>query len=99
MDIYACNGTAAQRWTFSGGTLVVLGKCLADPHRGGNGTALVIWTCNGSRSQLWTHRSNGEYRLSLNGLCLTDPSGSQVNGTPVEIRTCHNNTSQHWSGP
>ena len=99
VDIYTCNGTAAQRWTFSGGALVVIGMCLNDPHRGGNDTALVIWTCNGHTSQQWTHRSNGEYVLKLNGLCLTDPGNSRVNGVPVQVRTCHNYTDQHWSGP
>jgi serine protease len=99
VDIYTCNGTGAQRWTFSGGELVVLGKCLYDPHSGGAGTSLVIWTCNGHNTELWTHRSNGEYVLKQNGLCLTDPSNSKVNGTPVQIRACHNSGNQHWSGP
>src|SRR5215469_6497157 len=99
VDIYTCNGTGAQRWTFSGGELIVLGKCLDDPHSGGGSAGVVIWTCNGHNSELWTHRSNGEYVLKQNGLCLTDPSSSKVNGTPVQVRACHNYKDQHWSGP
>ena len=45
------------------------------------------------------HHSNGEYVLALNGLCLTDPSGSATNGTQVVIRTCSNFADQHWTGP
>jgi Ricin-type beta-trefoil lectin domain/Putative Ig domain len=99
VDIWTCNGTGAQRWTFSGSALSVLGTCLADPSGGGAGTKLVIFTCNGQPSQTWSHRSNGEYVLALNGLCLTDPSSSTVNGTQVQIRTCQNFKDQHWSLP
>jgi hypothetical protein len=60
---------------------------------------LVIWGCNTHLSQLWTHRSNGEYVLQLNGLCLTDPNGSSVNGTQVQIRACQNFADQHWTLP
>lgn len=79
--------------------LSVLGKCLADSTGGGTGTKLVIFTCNAQASQTWSHRSNGEYVLALNGLCLTDPSGSSVNGTQVQLRTCQNFKDQHWSLP
>jgi hypothetical protein len=99
VDIWTCNGTAAQKWTFSGGHLMVLGKCLNDAAHTGAGTKLVIWGCNTHLSQLWTHRSNGEYVLKLNGLCLTDPNGSSVNGTQVQIRVCKNFADQHWTLP
>ena len=99
MDIWTCNGTVAQMWTFSGGALSVQGKCLDDSSQGGAGSKLVIWTCNGHNAQLWTHRSNGEYVLKLNGLCLTDPSGSSVNGTQVQIRACNDFADQKWTLP
>ncbi len=99
VDIWTCNGTVAQMWTFTGGALSVQGKCLDDASQGGAGSKLVIWTCNGHKAQLWTHKSNGEYVLKLNGLCLTDPSGSSVNGTQVQIRTCNDFADQKWTGP
>jgi Ricin-type beta-trefoil lectin domain/Putative Ig domain len=99
VDIWTCNGTVAQMWTFSGGELSVQGKCLDDSSQGGSGAKLVIWTCNGHNAQLWTHKSNSEYVLKLNGLCLTDPSGSSTNGTQVQIRRCRNFADQHWTGP
>ena len=99
VDIWTCNGTGAQKWTFSGGALSVLGKCLDDASQGGAGAKLVIWTCNGHKAQTWTHRANGEYVLKLNGLCLTDPNASSVDGTQVVVRTCRNFADQHWSLP
>jgi Ricin-type beta-trefoil lectin domain/Putative Ig domain len=99
VDIWTCNNTVAQMWTFSGGALSVQGKCLDDSSQGGTNSKLVIWTCNGHAAQTWTHKSNGEYVLKLNGLCLTDPSGSSVNGTQVQIRTCNAFADQKWSLP
>jgi Ricin-type beta-trefoil lectin domain len=100
VDIWSCNGTAAQQWTFNNGELeVALGKCLDNSSGGLNGTKLVLWTCNGHKAQTWTHLSNGEYVLESNGLCLTDPSDSTTNGTQVQIRTCKANADQKWSLP
>jgi ricin-type beta-trefoil lectin protein/putative Ig domain-containing protein len=99
VDIWTCNNTTSQKWTFSGGELSVLGKCLDDSSQGGAGAKLVVWTCNGHAAQTWTHKSNGEYVLKLNGLCLTDPSGSATNGTQVVIRKCAAFADQTWTLP
>jgi Ricin-type beta-trefoil lectin domain/Putative Ig domain len=99
VDIWSCNGTVAQKWTFSNGALSVVGMCLDDVTQGGPDSKLVIWRCNGNKAQTWSHRSNGEYVLKLNGLCLTDPSASSVNGTQVQIRSCSDNKDQKWSLP
>jgi ricin-type beta-trefoil lectin protein/putative Ig domain-containing protein len=99
VDIWTCNNTVSQKWTFINGELSVLGKCLDDSSQGGAGAKLVIWTCNGHAAQTWKHNSSNEYVLKLNGLCLTDPSGSATNGTQVVIRKCANFADQHWTGP
>jgi chitinase len=99
VDIWSCNGTTAQEWTFSNHQLSVLGKCLDDSSQGGAGSTLVIWTCNGHKAQTWAHFSNGEYQLKLNKLCLTDPSDSTTNGTQVKIHVCKDNADQKWSKP
>ena len=99
VDIWTCNNTPAQTWTFSAGALVVLGKCLDDVTGGGSGSKLVIFTCNGHKTQTWSHRSNGEYVLKLDSLCLTDPGSSTVNGTQVDIQACKDTKDQRWSVP
>ena len=100
IDIWDCNNTGAQEWIYhSNHTLSVLGSCLSDRKYTGAGTKLVLWSCIGHKNEQWTHRSNGEYVLATNGLCLTDPSNSTVNGTQVEIRSCQNFSDQHWSLP
>jgi hypothetical protein len=81
VDIWTCNGTSAQVWTFANHQVSVLGKCLDDSTQGGADSPLVIWSCNGHKAQTWAHFANGEYVLALNHLCLTDPSDSTTNGT------------------
>jgi Ricin-type beta-trefoil lectin domain/Putative Ig domain len=99
IDIWTCNSTSAERWSYNGKTLNVLGGCLSDKHYTGAGTKLVLWSCIGHGNEQWAHHSNGEYVLATNGLCLTDPSSSKVNGTQVEIRACRNFKDQRWSLP
>ena len=99
VDIWDCNNTSSQQWTFVNGELSVLGKCLDDSSQGGSGAPLVVWTCNGHAAQFWTHKSNGEYVLKLNGMCLTDPSGSATNGTQVVVRKCAAFADQTWTLP
>jgi hypothetical protein len=101
IDIWTCNGSPAQKWTLnpSTKTLSVLGSCLSDRHYTGAGTKLVLWSCVGHKNEQWTHRTNGEYVLATNGLCLTDPNSSGVNGTQVQIRACKNFKDQQWKGP
>jgi hypothetical protein len=99
VDIWTCNNTVSQQWTFVSGALSVQGKCLDDSSQGGAGAKMVLWTCNAHTAQTWTHKSDGEYVLKLNGLCLTDPSGSATNGTQVVIRTCSDFADQDWTLP
>ncbi len=99
VDIWTCNNTPAQQWTFANEELSVQGKCLDDSSQGGSGAKLVIWTCNGHAAQTWMHKSNGEYVLKLNGMCLTDPSGSATDGTQVLIRKCAAFADQTWTLP
>ncbi len=56
VQLYDCNGTAAQSWTRPGdGTIRALGKCLdATNNSSANGNRLQIWDCAGSANQKWT---------------------------------------------
>jgi hypothetical protein len=80
------------------GELVMYGQCLTDPAPGLGGTKQVIEPCRGAPNQMWFHNSSFEYVLTANGLCLTDPSSSTLNGTQVEVKTCKNVSNQHWHG-
>ncbi|HYZ53906.1 MAG TPA: RICIN domain-containing protein [Streptosporangiaceae bacterium] len=104
IDLYTCNGTAAQQWALAptpSGELVNphSGKCLDDTASGGPGTKLELYACTGGANQQWTHQANGEYVLRSNRLCLNDPGYSTANGTQLIIWACADTGNEHWSLP
>ncbi|MEU8532311.1 ThuA domain-containing protein [Streptomyces parvulus] len=101
IQLWTCNGTAAQRWTRADdGTLTALGKCL-DVSGGGtaDGTKIQLWTCNGSGAQKWAPQSDGTVRNPQSGKCLDASGGTWNDGTPVHLWTCHTGANQKWVLP
>ncbi|AUG80547.1 Beta-1,3-glucanase [Kitasatospora sp. MMS16-BH015] len=102
VQVYTCNGTPAQQWTFvqAGTTLHVLGKCL-DINGGGtaNGTAVDLYTCNNTAAQVWIPRSDGSLYNPQANKCLDDTGWSTTPGTQVEIWDCTGGANQQWKLP
>ena len=99
IQVYTCNGTAAQSWTVNGSTLQVLGKCLDVTSAGtANGTKIDLYTCNGTAAQVWQAQSNGELLNPNSGKCLDD-TGSGAAGTQVQIWSCTDAANQQWTLP
>ncbi|WP_083975506.1 lectin [Kitasatospora mediocidica] len=101
IQIYTCNGTAAQTWKLvPDHTLQVLNNCM--DVTGGTtavGTGVQLHTCNGTAAQQWTADSSGELVNPVSGLCLTDSSSGAGNGTQLTITTCTSATGQRWTVP
>jgi Ricin-type beta-trefoil lectin domain/Glycosyl hydrolases family 16 len=102
IQIYTCNGTAAQQWTFvqAGTTLHVLGKCM-DIAGGGtaNGTKVQLYDCNNTGAQVWIPQSNGTLYNPQSNKCLDDPAYSTTPGTQVQIWDCAGTANQIWHLP
>ncbi|MFI9379815.1 ricin-type beta-trefoil lectin domain protein [Kutzneria sp. NPDC052558] len=102
IQIYTCNGTTAQQWTFvqAGTTLHVLGKCL-DIASGGtaNGTLVQLYDCNNTGAQVWVPQSNGTLYNPQSNKCLDDPGYSTTPGTQVQIWDCAGTANQVWHLP
>ncbi|PZG13944.1 glycosyl hydrolase [Micromonospora craterilacus] len=101
IQIYTCNGGAAQTWTVTpNSTIRALGKCL-DISGGGSadGTKIQLWTCNGSGAQNWSAQSNGTLRNPQSGKCLDVSGNNSADSTPVHLWTCHTNANQRWILP
>ncbi|MFJ7249474.1 ricin-type beta-trefoil lectin domain protein [Kitasatospora sp. NPDC098652] len=100
VQLYDCNGTAAQTWTLPGdGTVRAAGKCL--DVRGGSsadGTAVQLYTCNGTPAQQWTY-DPGSGSLRALGKCLDATGGGTANGTKLQLRSCSGGTGQRWKVP
>jgi hypothetical protein len=103
VDIWNCNGTAAQNWTaHSNGTITVTlsGTTLCLDAAGGGktpGTLVVSNPCSGAASQQWAVTSTEAIVNAPSGLCLSDPAAAW--GTQLEIKTCASPlvSSQAWS--
>ncbi|MBI5582790.1 MAG: ricin-type beta-trefoil lectin domain protein [Deltaproteobacteria bacterium] len=96
VQIYDCNGTNAQTWTYNiaSRALTVYGgmKCLDwDSEH----TKLQIYDCNGTTAQQWALNPDGT--ITGQGGCL-DVAGTS-NGTPVDVSTCSGTTQQQRTGP
>lgn len=101
VQVYTCNGTAAQQWTVaSNGSLQALGKCM-DIYAGGttNGTTVDLYDCNGTGAQLWQARSDGSLYNPQSGKCLDDTNWSTSPGTQLQIWDCSGNANQKWNLP
>ncbi|MFK4547999.1 lysophospholipase L1-like esterase [Streptomyces tendae] len=101
VQLYSCNGTGAQRWTYvpgAGGTLRALGRCL-DVSGGGtaNRTKVQLWTCNGTGAQRWVAGPNSSLINPQSGRCLDDPGSSTVDGTQLQIYDCNGAAAQRWT--
>jgi hypothetical protein len=83
VDMWLCNGSSSQAWTFEpGGTVRMFGnKCLTLRSK-----KAVLWTCGSSSGQKWTIDRIGTMTgaLTQNGVCLAIPSMTAARGTALE---------------
>ncbi|KNB52290.1 RICIN domain-containing protein [Streptomyces caatingaensis] len=98
VQIYDCNGTAAQWWTLgSDRTVRALGKCLNVVWgRSENGTKVEIYDCVGSQAEQWVPQADGSLRNVLTGKCLDDLGFDTTNGTQLGIWDCNGAANQKW---
>ncbi|KAG6846985.1 hypothetical protein H0H93_010743 [Arthromyces matolae] len=104
VQIYECNGSAAQMWNINNGTTIVQthinGKyCLDAGSDPANGVGMKIWTCyDGLPAQTWYYTDDKRIALQGKGLCLDLPNGVHANSSQVQTWTCtDNNTNQVWT--
>ncbi|WP_394437142.1 ricin-type beta-trefoil lectin domain protein [Streptomyces sp. SGAir0957] len=99
IQLYDCNGTAAQQWTrASDGTLRALGKCL-DVASGGtaDGTPVQLYDCNGTAAQKWAVSSANDIVNPQANKCLDVTGNNSANGTRLQIWTCSGGANQKWT--
>lgn len=100
IQLYKCNNTAAQKWTFpDNGTIVNSnGYCL--DVKGASKqpkTVVQLYQCNGTAAQKWIVKANGTIVNPNSGLCLDDKYSSTANGTQIWMWPCNNTTAQKWT--
>jgi hypothetical protein len=96
VQLYDCNGSAAQQWTVANGQIQALGKCLdVSGANSANGTVVQLWDCNGSAAQNWSRPGDGSIRAL--GKCLDASNNSSANGTRLQIWDCAGSANQKWT--
>lgn len=100
IQLWTCNGSAAQAWTRTGQTWRALGKCLDVSGAGtANGTKVQLWTCNGTGAQNWVAGANGSQVNPNSGKCLDVSGANTADGTQIQIWTCNGSDAQRWTTP
>ncbi|WP_430500913.1 family 16 glycosylhydrolase [Micromonospora trifolii] len=99
LQIWDCNTTAAQSWTFaSDGTIRAMGKCM-DPAWAGtaNGTEVNLVSCNGNTAQRFTLNASGDL-VNLNAnKCVDVREANPNNGGKLHLWDCLGAANQKWS--
>lgn len=97
IQLYACNGTVAQKWHFDPvpgqadaklGTLQVYDTWCVQPTGNTAGSAAQLQKCNGSAAQQLKRNASGQLTHNASGLCLAVQGAANVNATPIVLATC-----------
>ncbi|MFA3843670.1 lectin [Streptomyces aureus] len=101
VQLYDCNGTAAQQWTVgSDGTIRALGKCLdVTGNSTANGAKLQLWDCTGGANQKWSVSAAGDIVGQQADKCADVTGNTSTNGTPIQIWSCTGAANQKWTVP
>ncbi|MHB9861441.1 RICIN domain-containing protein [Streptomyces sp. YIM S03343] len=99
VQLYDCNGTAAQQWTVgSDGTIRALGKCLDVTGNGtADGTTVQLWDCTGGPNQKWAVSGANDIVNPQADKCLDVTGNNSANGTRLQIWTCTGGANQKWT--
>ncbi|KAB1946755.1 ricin-type beta-trefoil lectin domain protein [Micromonospora sp. ALFpr18c] len=101
VQLYDCNGSAAQTWTVGNtdNSVRALGKCLdVTAASTANGAKVQLYDCNGTGAQKWT-ASSGALVNTGSGKCLDVTDRSTANGARLQIWTCGGTSNQQWTLP
>jgi hypothetical protein len=107
---YTCNGTGAQRWTFTAtdsgyfriGLASSTGQVWDDTGASTANNALIqLYAYGGGTNQQWlpVQESNGNYHFvnRLSGKCLDTPGGSTADSVQLQQYTCNNLAPQSFT--
>ncbi|MFJ3496977.1 ricin-type beta-trefoil lectin domain protein [Streptomyces sp. NPDC086091] len=101
VQLYSCNGTAAQQWTVgTDGTVRALGKCL-DVIGGStaNGARLQLWDCTGAANQKWTVTAARDLVNPQANKCADVTGNTSADATPIQLWSCTGAANQKWTAP
>ncbi|WP_030453933.1 glycoside hydrolase family 16 protein [Herbidospora cretacea] len=99
LQMYDCNGTAAQQWSINAdGTVRAMGKCMDAAAAGtANGTPIQLYTCNGTAAQRFTLSGAGDLVNIAANRCVDIAGRNTANGAQLQLWDCTGASNQKWS--
>lgn len=98
LQLWDCNGTGAQAWTFAGdGTVRALGKCM-DVAWGSrdNGAVIQLATCSGNPAQQFVLSGAGDLVNPQANKCVDVQGWNSANGARLIQWECTGGANQKW---
>jgi streptogrisin C len=97
VQMWTCNGSNAQRFTWEGSRLTIGGKCLdVSGASTANGTRIQIANCNGNRAQDFVLSGAGDLVSYLANKCVDIEGYNANDGAKLSIYDCHGGSNQKW---
>ncbi|WP_371781106.1 family 16 glycosylhydrolase [Streptosporangium subroseum] len=99
LQMYDCNGSAAQQWSVnSDGTVRAMGKCMDAAAAGtANGTPIQLYTCNGTAAQRFTLTPAGDLVNTAANRCVDIVGRNTANGAQLQLWDCTGASNQKWT--
>ncbi|GAA2566850.1 hypothetical protein GCM10010435_45420 [Winogradskya consettensis] len=97
LQMWTCNGSAAQGWNFTGGTVQAGGKCM-DVAAGSvaNGAAIQLYSCNGTGAQQFVLSSAGDLVNVAANKCIDVKDWNAADGARLQLWDCAGTANQKW---
>ncbi|ATB43575.1 Streptogrisin-C precursor (Serine protease C) [Cystobacter fuscus] len=97
LQMWTCNGTNAQKFTWDGARLKIGGKCMdVSGASTANGTRIQLANCNGNRAQDFTLSPAGDLVSYLADKCVDIEGFNANDGAKLSIYTCNGTSNQKW---
>ncbi|SEM97366.1 streptogrisin C [Stigmatella aurantiaca] len=97
LQMWDCNGTNAQKFTWVGSTLQIGGKCVDVANAStANGTPIQLVSCNGNRAQDFVLSGAGDLVSYLANKCVDIVGVNSASGAKLHLWDCNGAANQKW---
>jgi streptogrisin C len=98
LQMYGCNNTGAQKWTFTGGTLQTSGNKCMDVAWGStaNGAVIQIVGCSGNPAQQFVLSAAGDLVNPQANKCVDIKDWNGNDGAALQLWDCAGTANQKW---
>ncbi|MCW2946208.1 MAG: Ricin lectin [Actinoallomurus sp.] len=98
LQVWGCNGTNAQAWTFTGGTVQTQNNKCMDVAWGAttNGAVIQIANCSGNAAQQFVLNSAGDLVNPQSNKCVDIKDWNPNDGANLQLWDCAGTANQEW---